>query len=152
MKKTLITLITLATLANADFTRSGDIVTDNQTHLQWQDEPYTAEEATAYSDSTENGKVLYWTSAIAYCEGFSYGEQDDWRLPNFNELYSIADRSRFEPAIDSIFVNVVSSGYWSATTNASNTSYAWIVDFSNGYDVYNDKSYSYYVRCVRGGQ
>jgi len=152
MKKTLITLIALATLANADFTRSGDIVTDNQTHLQWQDEPYTAEEATAYSNDTENGKVLYWTSAIAYCEDLSYGGNDDWRLPNFNELYSIADRSRYNLAIDSIFVNVVSSGYWSATTDASYTSNAWVVVFNNGNDDVRDKSDNRYVRCVRGGQ
>lgn len=47
--------------------------------------------------------------------------------------------------------NVQSSNYWSATTNANNTSNAWDVNFNNG-DVNNDdKSNSNFVWCVRGG-
>lgn len=47
--------------------------------------------------------------------------------------------------------NVQSSNYWSATTNANNTSNAWDVNFNNG-DVNNDdKTNNNFVWCVRGG-
>ena len=48
-------------------------------------------------------------------------------------------------------INVQSSNYWSATTNANNTSNAWDVNFNNG-DVDNDdKTNTNHVWCVRGG-
>ena len=47
--------------------------------------------------------------------------------------------------------NVQSSNYWSATTNANNTSNAWDVNFNNG-DVNNDdKTNNNFVWCARGG-
>lgn len=50
------------------------------------------------------------------------------------------------------FYNVQPSDYWSSTTYAGLTGYAWYVNFHGGY-VYSDvKSNTYYVRCVRGGQ
>jgi len=47
----------------------------------------------------------------------------------------------------------VSSYYWSSTTHAYNTDYAWLVHFYYGSgNVYGDTSDSYYVHAVRGGQ
>lgn len=140
--------------AQTRFTRDDNtnIVTDTQTHLQWQDQPYTQAEQDAYDDDKEEGKVLFWENAITYCESLTLGGKDDWRLPNFNELYYITDRSTSDPALSSVFKHVSSSYYWSSTTAASNTSSAWIVNFDYGSDDYNDKSYSYFVRCVRAGQ
>ena len=46
-------------------------------------------------------------------------------------------------------LNVVSNDYWSTTTNASNTSNAWNVNFNNGNDNWNNKSNDNYVCCVR---
>jgi len=148
-------LIGLSVVSQADrFTRddSTNIVTDTQTHLQWQDEPYTQAEEDAYNNDVESGKALYWANAINYCENLTLGGKDDWRLPNYNELYYIADRSTYNPALSSVFVNVLSSYYWSSTTYVSNTSLAWFVYFGYGNDGYNDKSTSYFVRCVRAGQ
>ncbi|MBF0238256.1 MAG: DUF1566 domain-containing protein [SAR324 cluster bacterium] len=77
----------------------------------------------------------------------------DWRLPNRNELQSLVDYSKSNPAIDTTaFSNTNSSYYWSSTANAYSTSNAWYVNFYNGYVYYGNKTYSYYVRCVRGGQ
>lgn len=45
-----------------------------------------------------------------------------------------------------------SNNFWTSTTNASNTSNAWNVNFNNGDDNWNDKSNSNYVRCVRAGE
>jgi len=138
MKKTLITLIALASLANADFTRSGDIVTDNTRGLMWQDDAAAA--------STQ----LTCQNAIDHCEALDLGGYTDWRLPNIKELKSIVDRSKSTaPIIYSAFQNTPSNGYWSATTLASNTSYAWYVTFYYGLDYWDGKSGSVYVRCVR---
>ena len=153
MRQILLILIGITIVTQADrFTKDGDIVTDTQTNLQWQNELYTQAEEDAYNDNSETGKVLYWQSAIDYCEALTLGGKEDWRLPNFNELYYIADRSISEPAIDTIF-NLPSdlgiSYYWSATTNASNSDYAWSVYIEYGVDVSYDKGNSCFVRCVR---
>jgi EAL domain-containing protein (putative c-di-GMP-specific phosphodiesterase class I) len=97
--------------------------------------------------------VAKWTDAIDYCEALSLGGHDDWRLPNFNELYSIADRSKRNPAIDTtVFENVVSDYYWSSSTVVGSENAAWSVHFDAGDDRLSDKSIRYYVRCVRAGQ
>jgi hypothetical protein len=43
------------------------------------------------------------------------------------------------------------SWYWSSSSYAGGSSNAWYVDFDDGYVYYVGKSYTYYVRCVRGG-
>ncbi len=143
MKKIALSVLMTATLIYADFTRSNGIVTDNKTSLQWQDD---------YSDNGGSIKEATWIDAINYCENLSLGGYSDWRLPNIKELLSIADRSRYNPAIDSLFQKVTSDGYWSATANANRIGYAWIVYFNDGYSNYRYKFGTRYVRCVRGGQ
>ncbi|MDD5519037.1 MAG: DUF1566 domain-containing protein, partial [Candidatus Omnitrophica bacterium] len=77
----------------------------------------------------------------------------DWRLPNVRELMSIVNYGVYNPAINTTyFSNTQSSDYWSSTTYASNTPYAWRVSFSGGHVSCYDKTNSYYVRPVRGGQ
>jgi hypothetical protein len=114
------------------------IVTDNRTGLMWQ--------------QGEAG-TMTWDSALSYCEGRSLGGKSDWRLPNIKELESIADDTKANPAIDTTFFpNVMSSNYWSSTTDGGNLTYAWYIFFYYGfvYDFQGSKSNSYYVRCVRG--
>ena len=47
---------------------------------------------------------------------------------------------------------ITSSNYWSSTTNADNTDYAWNVNFYNGNSNNNNKDNDNHVRCVRGGE
>jgi len=123
----------------ADFSRNNDtqIVTDNETSLQWQDNE------SAYKT---------WQSAIDYCENLTLGSYEDWRLPNINELTSLVDDSKFNPSIDTVFLYTASNYYWSSTTNALYSNDAWLVSFSDGRQSYYSKHRSYYVRCVRAGQ
>jgi hypothetical protein len=74
-------------------------------------------------------------------------------LPNVNELASIADKSRSNPAIDpTAFPATPASWFWSASPSVGNSDYAWVVGFSNG-GVGNVSRYcSNYVRLVRAGQ
>ena len=46
----------------------------------------------------------------------------------------------------------MASDYWSSTTYAINTNYAWFVYFDYGTWSATTKTYGYYVRAVRGGQ
>lgn len=142
MKNILICLILLTLSANADLRRdnSKEIVSDTSSKLMWQD--------------NSEAKIVYknWNDAIEYCESLLFSGYNDWRLPNINELLSIADRTKYNPAINSVFSNVNSSDYWSSTTYASGTSNAWVVNFYYGNVDWLSKTYSYYVRCVRDGQ
>ncbi len=151
--------MSVSALLFAAYTRdaASNTVYDDATNLIWQDEPYTVEEASAYIDGSEHGKVLQWANAIDYCEALDFAGQSDWRLPNFNELYMITDDSTYGPAmhmsISNGFVNVASSSfYWSSTTVASDTGNAWSVHFYYGVDYWYYKTDSHYVRCVRDGQ
>ena len=141
MKKSIMCMLVLSNLLMADFVRDNtkNVVKDTASCLMWQDNV----------DSKTVRKK--WIDAIEYCENLSLAGFDDWRLPNFNELYSIGDRSRYAPAIQIAFSNVVSDGYWSATTTG-HTSVAWVVDFDYGNDHGGYKTGDYYVRCVRDGQ
>ncbi|MBI9085425.1 MAG: DUF1566 domain-containing protein [Desulfobacterales bacterium] len=122
---------------------SDGTITDTQTGLMWQ-------KATA--------PVTYtWQQALAYAEGLTLSGHSDWRLPNRNELQTLVDYPRTNPAIDPLLAPyTVSSDYWSSTTNANNANYAWLVLFSSGsisyVYKYGIKSNRYYVRAVRAGQ
>jgi len=132
-------MIGVSTMLSAnDLSRTNGVVTDNTTNLQWQDDVASVSKT--------------WSEAIRYCETLSLNGLSDWRLPNKNELLSIVDYTKYDPAIDATFINVTSSSYWSSTANSSFTSHAWFVVFSYGYTYGDTKDNSTYVRCVRGGQ
>ncbi len=119
---------------------SNDTVYDSDTNLTWMD------------DANVSSQTKTWIAAIDYCEALDFAGVQDWRLPNFNELYMIADRTTYNPAIDATFESTAASVYWSSTTVASNTSYEWGVSFYYGNDAMFGKTGSHYVRCVRDGQ
>lgn len=78
----------------------------------------------------------------------------DWRLPTAEELFSLADRTKFDPAIDTAFFpKCTGSWYWSSTVDASSPGdYAWVVFFSNGNSGYGSQSSRGLVRAVRSRQ
>ena len=126
-------------LLQADYIRDDtkDVVIDTTTNLMWQD------------DADADTITRDWVGAIDYCETSALGGFNDWRLPSFNELYLLVDISVYNPAISSIFINVISSDYWSSTTYAPNTTNAWLVNFYSGFDTAGTKTVTGYVRCVR---
>lgn len=135
------------------FTRNDDanIVMDNHTGLMWQDEDYTDEEKQNFSVNKSHGKVLDWNKAVEYANNLRLGGYNDWRLPTLSELSSIVVKGKGEvPAIDATFQNVVPICYWSFTTVANVPSRAWFVMFCYGHEGMYDKTFSFYVRCVRG--
>ncbi len=155
MKKKIfsIALLGLLSTLNADVISKNGIAKDSATGLQWQDEPYTQAEQTAYDKNTNSGKAGNWQYAKAYCENLTLGGFSDWRLPNIYELNTLLDNTKSsKPYVIDGIENIASSHYWSSTTNASNSSNAWNVNFNNGNDDWNNKTNSNYVRCVRAGE
>ena len=155
------------TSVTSTFTKNGDIVTDNITTLQWQD------------NNDVNSTERNWEDAINYCEELALGGFSDWRLPNINELLSIVDKNKTagSPAIKDGFKHVVYTAgtggyhdlYWSSSTpnekndpTLTDTSHAIGVNFYYGDEYYfnysshasgpAEKHKTNYVRCVRGGE
>jgi len=126
------------------------MVRDNVTGLIW-------EVKTDDGSIHDKDDTYTWQDAqdvfIAAVNAEQFGGHSDWRIPTLKELASITDLGRYNPAINrDYFPNTLSSYYWSSTTNAYVTDYAWYVDFRNGYGSSSNKSNSYYARAVRGGQ
>ena len=123
------------------FLEANNSVIDSQTNLEWQD------------NNESNSTKITWKDAINYCENLNLDRKSDWRLPNKNELLSIVDYNRENPAIKDIFTYyTINNYYWSSTTPLQSPHYVWMVSFGYGISFYSHKSDSLYVRCVRGGE
>ncbi len=112
------------------------IVTDHTSGLMWED------------DTT--GNTDYWSGAESHCENLTLGGYDDWRIPNFHELYYLLDR-RNSPAISSVFQNIpeADAGYWTEKLDFSN--YIWVDFLESSSSIASIYMFpSKYIRCVRG--
>jgi hypothetical protein len=115
-----------------------------------------------------NGWAAALTSVAALANGacgLSDGSKaGDWRLPNLNEVKSIIDKSKVNPALQlgNPFDNVTNSWYWTSSTYAGRSIDAWYVYFGSGVADYSGcygfgcgcgtKCGSGYVWPVRAGQ
>jgi hypothetical protein len=127
----------LLIVVEADFIRDNDkkVVLDSSSGLIWQD------------DGVPN---YDWQGAINYCENLTLGGYEDWRLPNYNELYNLADRTKSTRAISAEFQNVEDTGnYWTSTSYFDDKTKAWQIYFGNGNDLKSAKSSGLKIRCVR---
>ncbi len=130
---------------NADNT-----VTDIQINLIWQRCSIGQDQtSTTCSGSTTTHN---WQDALALASSDTTAGFNDWRLPNVEELRSIAAINRMSPAINTVaFPNTVSFNYWSSSPIASFSRGAWSITFGVGDDVINFRSDGFRVRLVRGG-
>ena len=117
---------------------SNAVVKDSTTELYWQKGYAT--------DKT-------WQGAIEYCENLTLGEYSDWRLPNYNELASIIDFTRKDPAVNTTYLSMPTSEteyFWTSTTRQDSSDKALVFDFKSGAPKSGIvKSELNYVRCVR---
>ncbi len=122
------------------FTDNGDeTVTDNLTSLMW--------------TKNANMAINSWEEAKSYCEDLSYAGHDDWHLPDRNELSSLIDRSKHNPALPGGHpFSDVQNGYWSSTAYSGGTSFAWFVSLNVGVVNGGVKTDTVVVWPVRGGQ
>ncbi len=136
------------TSPNPRFTDNFDgTVKDNLTGLVW------LKNANCFETRT-------WDNAITDSNTLNSGEcgltdgsiEGDWRLPNYKELFSLVDASKFNLALPSghPFSFVQSFNYWSSTTDADNNDGAWIVSMYGGDVLRSNKTFNHYVWPVRG--
>ncbi|MHB8793490.1 MAG: Lcl C-terminal domain-containing protein [Thermoleophilia bacterium] len=63
----------------------------------------------------------------------SHGENEDWRLPNINELESLVDMSRHDPALPVGHpFEQCQEVYWSSTTSMFEPDWAWALYLNKG--------------------
>lgn len=150
----------------AGFSRDNllNVVKDDIYKLMWQDSygkgmPMPPLVIPSIEEQNSHDKPMTYAEAVRYCDDLNFAGFDDWRLPTVNELLSITDDTRFEPAINKAFKNVAYETndkgekrygwYWSQTKYAVDSSDAWFVDFGYGEGIWRDVSNRYFVRCVR---
>ena len=156
---------------------SWNCVQDNVTGLMWEvktDDNGLHDKDWSYTwynpGNTKNGGAVGGTTG-AYCGSTSACHTDafvkavnavgwcghkDWRVPDRDELFSIVDYSRYNPAIDiAYFPNTVGLWFWSSTPFVGDSyNQAWFVSFLTGDAGFGFK-FNYNnltVRLVRGGQ
>jgi len=121
-------------------------VLDKETNLVWEQAP---------DSESDPGDKKNWSDAQFFCNNRIVGGRKGWRLPTAQELTSLVDPDNPTGNPDlppgHPFSNVQSSDYWSATTNASNPTAAWFLDFSDGTGGLALKTSATFVWCVRGG-
>jgi hypothetical protein len=124
------------------YSASGGVVTDNVTHLMWQ------QMAPANPCSSDGMGVCTLAHAMTYCQGLSLNGTG-WTLPTVTQLYTLVDMGS-SPAIDaSDFPSFPANPFWTST--ADGTGYGWTVDFSDGYAVSGvGTTLTASVLCVKG--
>lgn len=126
----------------------GKEVADTTTRLIWR----RCTEGLLWNGSFCAGSVSYLSHQGALQQaGTQATAFKAWRLPNVKELASIADIYRNpNPAIDTlVFPTTPSDKFWSSSPYISNSSYAWYVDFYDGYTSYGLRTGAFATRLVR---
>ncbi len=98
--------------------------------------------------------IMTWADAKEKCENLSFaGYNSGWRMPTVEELRSIVDYTRHDPAWNTdVFAGKYNDWYWTSTECSWRKDAAWCVFSSNG-SVYDaDKGSRNYVRPVRSSQ
>jgi len=150
--------------ATLSYTDNGDgTITDNNTGLTWEkksDDGTIHDKDTSYS--WENAFAVH----VAGLNTANFAGHNDWRLPNVKELQSIVNyQVPFPgPVVSSAFNTGCTPGatvlagsccgatdYWSSTTDAFDSDFAWTVIFHFGEVDQEGKNQISHVRAVRGG-
>jgi len=102
---------------------------------------------------TSSASDYTWDQAYALTETFA--NHSDWRLPTIAELESLIDYTPGSPSAPlvnaTIFPATSTSYFWSASTVAGSSDYAWDISMLLGDTGYYVKTHTEKIRLVRGG-
>ncbi len=117
---------------------SNGTVLDTRTYLMWA--------------SKDNGKDITWKNAKRYCENYRGGGYTDWRMPTYDELARIYDKStRYKATQRSYKVHLTeliqlsTSAPWAFETRGSE---AACFNFYSGSQSWDPRSYPYGSRTL----
>jgi len=134
---------------------------DKESNLIWTNHDVKKQWLTDENFRTRDYLNTQGDTANHYCQNLTAGGYSNWRLPTIDELRvvvascsGILNKQKLNEKstkYHSCYKNkgFKSSHYWSSTNNIDNLNYAWLVNFYGGYDCYDDKDNTEYVRCVR---
>jgi hypothetical protein len=133
-------------------------IIDNMTGLMW-------EKLTRDGSIHDRDNQYTWSGAFAKVAGLNtaaFAGHTDWRLPNVNELQTLANYGALTPSVDLEFNTSCNpscdattcsctrtSFYWSSTTYLPMATLAWGVTFDFGRVDQDLKTLSNYARAVR---
>lgn len=135
------------------------------TGIDWPDERF---ETTGEHLVLDRATGLTWTKnscpsefPLSWQEGLEFIEQmnkevrygrNDWRMPNRREMRSLIDHSSKKPALTRgyPFKNIFLGWFWTSTTAAIATRYAWYVHLEGGRMFYGNKDGYYWLWPVCG--
>ncbi|MFB2704260.1 Lcl C-terminal domain-containing protein [Marinobacter shengliensis] len=109
----------------------------------------------------KKAEQLEWSQTLLEGETVTLNDAEEavanlgegWRLPTRQELESLLDLSRHDPAIDtSRYPDTKSCAYWTSTPCAWNSAARWVVSFGLGSVGDNLRYLDACVRAVRAGQ
>ncbi|TAJ22636.1 MAG: DUF1566 domain-containing protein [Nitrospirae bacterium] len=120
------------------FVLDGAGVQDNQTGLIWEQAPDLEHDV--------------WSRSVERCQAKAVGGKTGWRAPTIQELKSLVDPSRRDPALPfgHPFSNIKSAIFWTATPHPTDDIVAWQVSFFSGEPVTDQKSGTRRMWCVLG--
>ena len=121
----------------------GDVVLDNLTGLIWTQDANPAEFPWQWQEA------LDYISSLNDKKAFGYS---DWRLPNRRELRSLMSHQTKKPALPAghPFKNIFLGWYWTSTSAAINTAYAWYIHLEGARTFYGSKEQFFLVWPCRG--
>ena len=119
------------------------VVLDRLTGLLWTRDANMAEFPLTWQEGLDFSSKMNRDNVLGY---------SDWRLPNRRELRSLMSHQTRKPALPDghPFINVFSGWYWTSTTAAINTAYAWYIHMEGARMFYGHKEQFFLLWPVRG--
>lgn len=121
--------------------------TDNLTGIMWptQGNIMTSRDNSWDTDGTSGDGAVNWQHALDYVAKLnaeSYLSYTDWRLPNRNELRSLANYSSTNNGalLNSEGMTNFGRSYWSSTSSNTLATNAWSLNMQSGYSFLNEKT------------
>ncbi|MDP9150922.1 MAG: DUF1566 domain-containing protein [Myxococcota bacterium] len=116
---------------------------------------YLVADATVYDPNTKltwqrtvEPSSYAWTDAQSRCA--TVPPLGSWRLPSLNELMTLVDLTRFDPAVDATaFPSTPIDFFWSLSVSVAPVGTAWGVNFNRGSAGASLTANASRVRCVR---
>ncbi|MEN8233229.1 MAG: DUF1566 domain-containing protein [Thermodesulfobacteriota bacterium] len=125
------------------FTVLNDLVHDHLTDLYWTKDVNLAEFPLAWQEAFDFIREMNTEKRFGF---------DGWRLPNRRELQSLMSYQTKKPALpeNHPFSNYYLGWYWTSTTSAVNTAYAWYIHLEGARMFYGRKDQYCFLWPVRG--
>lgn len=114
----------------------GEAIKDSKTGLVWEQAP--------------DKEFDVWSASVARCVTKTVGGQQGWRAPTKDELATLIDPDRNDPALPEghPFANIRSDIFWSSTPHPSDDILAYYVSFFTGKVISDQKSQTRRMWCV----